>query len=333
MEKAKKVGKLTGNPELDSEFLLEMYTSMQLIRAFEKMAEQSYTMGKIHGTMHLAIGQEASAVGSVAALDPDDYVLNTHRGHGVCIAKGVEIPRMVAEFYGKETGYCRGRGGSMHIANIEVGNLGANGVVAGGIPLAVGVGLSIKIRQRDQIVMCFFGDGAANSGAFHESLNMAAIWTLPIVFVCENNQYAMSYPIAKAINIDSLAERAASYGMSGKSVDGNDLLAVYNAALEAVEHARNGNGPSLLVNETYRWRGHSKSDRNLYRTKDEIETWKEKDPILRFESYLTSLAILSEDEAKQIANEAKIQIEEGVQFAEESPEPKVEDIEEGVYAP
>jgi TPP-dependent pyruvate/acetoin dehydrogenase alpha subunit len=321
------------NSELSSEFLVDMFRSMHLIRAFEKMAEKSYARGKIHGTMHLAIGQEASAVGTIAALDPDDYVLNTHRGHGVCIAKGVEIPKMVAEFYGKETGYCRGRGGSMHIANVEVGNLGANGVVAGGIPLAVGVGLSIKMLKSDQIVMCFFGDGAANSGAFHESLNMAAIWSLPIVFVCENNQYAMSYPIDKAIAIDSLADRAASYGMPGQAVDGNDILAVYEGALLAVDRARSGEGPSLLVNETYRWRGHSKSDRNLYRTKAEIEIWQQKDPLTRFGDYLKSTGILTEEGAETIENEAKLEIQAGVKFAEESPEPSIESIEEGVYAP
>jgi pyruvate dehydrogenase E1 component alpha subunit len=221
----------------------------------------------------------------------------------------------------------------MHIANVEVGNLGANGVVAGGIPLAVGVGLSIKMKKSDQIVMCFFGDGAANSGAFHESLNMAAIWTLPIVFVCENNQYAMSYPIEKAVAIDSLADRAASYGMPGKAVDGNDILAVYEGAKEAVLHARDGSGPSLLVNETYRWRGHSKSDRNLYRTKEEIEIWREKDPIVRFAKYLMSVGILTEEAAETIKDDAEQQIEAGVNFAEESPEPAIESIEEGVYAP
>jgi TPP-dependent pyruvate/acetoin dehydrogenase alpha subunit len=252
---------------LNRERKIELIKQMYSIRAFEEMAEKLYAMGKIHGTMHLSIGMEASAVGAIAALRMDDLILSTHRGHGHCIAKGADLTLMMAEFMGKEAGYCHGRGGSMHIADIECGNLGANGVVAGGIPMAVGVGLSLKMQQLDQIILCFFGDGAANAGPFHEALNMAAIWTLPVVFVCENNQYAMSFPFKSAFAIERISDRAASYGMPGKTVDGNDVLEVYSAVDKAVKRARNGLGPSLVENVTYRWRGHSKSDANRYRTK------------------------------------------------------------------
>ena len=310
----------------------ELLRQMYLIRAFEEKAEQLYAMGKVHGTMHLSIGEEASAVGAVAALRPDDFILSTHRGHGHCIAKGADLNRMMAEFMGKETGYCRGRGGSMHIADVEGGNLGANGVVGGGIPIAVGVGLSMKMQKRDQIVLCFFGDGAANLGPFHESLNMAAIWKLPVVYVCENNQYAMSFSVKKAFAIERISDRAAAYGMPGVTVDGNDLLAVYEAVSQAVGRARAGEGPSLIENVTYRWRGHSKSDANRYRTREEIETWKQKCPIRRFRSQLIEEGVLTEEEANQIEREAYAVIEAAVAFAEASPEPALETIEEGVYA-
>ncbi|MBC7251150.1 MAG: pyruvate dehydrogenase (acetyl-transferring) E1 component subunit alpha [Anaerolineae bacterium] len=310
------------------ELLRQMYT----IRAFEEKAEQLYAMGKIHGTMHLSIGMEASAVGSIAALRPDDLILSTHRGHGHCIAKGADLRLMMAEFMGKETGYCRGRGGSMHIADVEGGNLGANGVVGGGIPIAVGVGLSLKMQKRDQIILCFFGDGAANLGPFHEALNMAAIWKLPVVFVCENNQYAMSFSVKKAFPIERISDRAAAYGMPGVTVDGNDLMAVYEAVSQAVKRARSGEGPTLIENVTYRWRGHSKSDANRYRTREEIEAWKQKCPIKRFRARLIEEGILTEEEADRIEQEAYAAVDAAVAFAETSPEPALETIEEGVYA-
>ena len=309
------------------ELLRQMYT----IRAFEEKAEQLYAMGKIHGTMHLSIGMEASAVGSIAALRPDDLILSTHRGHGHCIAKGADLKLMMAEFMGKETGYCRGRGGSMHIADVEGGNLGANGVVGGGIPIAVGVGLSLKMQKRDQIILCFFGDGAANLGPFHEALNMAAIWKLPVVYVCENNQYAMSFSVKKAFAIERISDRAAAYGMPGVTVDGNDLMAVYQAVSQAVKRARAGEGPTLIENVTYRWRGHSKSDANRYRTREEIEAWKQKCPIKRFRARLIEEGILTEEEADRIAQEAYAAVDAAVAFAEASPEPTLETIEEGVY--
>jgi len=308
--------------------LRQMYT----IRAFEEQAEQLYALGKIHGTMHLSIGMEASSVGSMATLRPDDLALLHHRAHGHCIARGADLNRMMAEFMGKETGYCRGRGGSMHIADVEGGNLGANGVVGGGIPIAVGVGLSLKMQKRDQIILCFFGDGAANTGPFHEALNMAAIWTLPVVFVCENNQYAMSFSVKKAFAIERISDRAAAYGMPGVTVDGNDLMAVYEAVSQAVKRAREGEGPSLIENVTYRWRGHSKSDANRYRTREEIEAWKQKCPIKRFRAHLIEEGVLTEEETDQIEQEAYAAIDAAVAFAEASPEPALETIEEGVYA-
>jgi pyruvate dehydrogenase E1 component alpha subunit len=311
----------------------EMLLQMHLIRAFEEEADELYALGKVHGTMHLSIGQEAMAVGAIAALHPEDYILSTHRGHGHCIAKGADVKIMMAEFMGKETGYCRGRGGSMHIADLEGGNLGANGVVGGGIGMAVGAGLSIKMRATGQVILCFFGDGAANRGIFHEALNMAAIWTLPVVYICENNQYGMSMPVKKAFPINDIATRAAAYNMPGVVVDGNDVLAVYEATLEAVERARGGGGPSLIEGKTYRWKGHSKSDQERYRTKEEIEAWKERCPIRRFQARLIDEGVIDEAEANQMAEEARRLIEEAVAFAEASPEPSVETILEGVYAP
>ena len=310
------------------DLLRQMYT----IRAFEEMAEQLYAMGKIHGTMHLSIGMEASAVGSIAALRADDLVLSTHRGHGHCIAKGADMNRMMAEFMGKEAGYCRGRGGSMHIADVQGGNLGANGVVGGGLATAMGVGLGLKLQGRDQVCLCFFGDGAANLGPFHESLNMAAIWKLPVVFVCENNQYAMSFSVKRAFAIEKISDRAAAYGMPGVTVDGNDLAAAYEAVSEAVTKARAGDGPSLVENLTYRWRGHSKSDANRYRSQQEIDEWKDRCPIKRFRAQLIADGTLTEGDADQVEKDAYAAIEAAVAFAEASPEPDVATIEDGVYA-
>lgn len=318
--------------ELKRQRLVEMLRKMYQIRYFEEKAEELYMRGLVHGTMHLSVGQEASAVGAVSALEPDDYILSTHRGHGHCIAKGADIKLMMAEFLGKETGYCRGRGGSMHIADVEAGNLGATGVVGDGIPISVGVGLSIKLQRQNRVVLCFFGDGAANTGSFHEALNMASIWKLPVVFVCENNQYAMSTPVKKAFPIENIAERAAAYGMPGVVVDGNDVLAVYRATKEAVERARRGDGPTLIECKTYRWKGHSKSDQQRYRTREEVEAWKKKDPISCFRSMLIREGIITEKEAERIEREAKETIEEAVRFAQNSPEPSLEGIEEEVYA-
>ena len=251
----------------------DLLYKMVLTRAFEENAEEMYGLGKVHGTMHLSIGQEAVAAGAGPALTKDDYLLNTHRGHGHFLMWGGDLNRMMAEFLGKETGYCRGRGGSMHIADVESNNLGAQGIVAGNLPISVGVGLSIKMRKTKQVVLTLFGDGAANEGAFHESLNMASIWNLPIIYLCENNQYAMSMAFERAFRVEQISERAAAYGMTGVSVDGMDVIAVYKAVSEAAERARRGGGPTLIEAVTYRYKGHSKSDRQLYRTREEVKKW------------------------------------------------------------
>jgi len=316
---------------IPAERLVAMLQAMLLIRAFEERAEELYALGRVHGTMHLSIGQEAVATGVCAALRPDDYVLSTHRGHGHCLAKGADPRLMMAEFLGKETGYCRGRGGSMHIADVRSGNLGANGIVAGGLPIATGVGLSIQLRKSSQVCVAFFGDGAANEGAFHESLNLAAIWDLPVVFVAENNQYAMSMPVRKSMRIERISDRAAAYGIPGETVDGTDVLAVHAAAGKAVDHAR-GRGPTLLECVTYRYKGHSKSDRQRYRTREEVDAWRQRDPIAQFRSRLIASGLLSEQDAGLLEAEARTAIEDAVQFAEQGPEPDPATVVDSVYA-
>lgn len=312
--------------------LREALKRMYLIRRFEEGAEDSYMRGLIHGTMHLSIGQEASAMATCIELTDHDKITSTHRGHGHCIAKGAEVGRMFAEFFGKETGYCHGRGGSMHIADVKTGNLGANGIVGGGLPIAVGAALSAKRLGKSDVTICFFGDGANNEGAFHEALNMASIWKLPVVFVCENNRYGMSTPAAYATSVKNISDRAAAYSMPGITVDGNDFSAVAEAVHIAIARARAGDGPSLVENLTYRWRGHSKSDRNRYRTKEEIEEWMTRDPIKRFRAELVAHGILSEAEADGIEAAAVAEMEEGIAFAKASTSPNVSEVTRYVYA-
>jgi acetoin:2,6-dichlorophenolindophenol oxidoreductase subunit alpha len=316
-------------PEALKQMLLDMHT----IRAFEERAEQLYSLGKVHGTMHLSIGQEGTAVGAANALRDGDYLLNHHRGHGHCLAWGSTPDKMMAEFMGKETGYCRGRGGSMHIADVEANNLGANGIVAGGVPIAVGVGLSIKMRKTDQVCMVIFGDGAANEGAFHESLNMAAIWKLPVIYLCENNQYAMSMPYRNAFSVENISTRAVAYNIPGVTVDGMDPLAVYEAVSQAAERARRGEGPTLIESKTYRYKGHSKSDRQAYRTREEVLDWQEnRDAILRFSELLVTAGLLTEAEAAGMRDSALGIIDQAVEFSEQSPAPDISSVMEGVYA-
>ena len=318
---------------LGPEVLKEMLLNMHVIRAFEERAEHLYSLGQVHGTMHLSIGQEATAVGASSALVKGDYLLNHHRGHGHCLAWGSDIDRMMAEFQGKEAGYCRGRGGSMHIADIEANNLGANGIVGGGVPIAVGVGLSIKMRKTDQVCMVIFGDGATNEGSFHESLNMASIWDLPVVYLCENNQYGMSMSIKRSANVENLSDRAAAYGIPGVTVDGNDALAVYLAVSEAAERARRGDGPTLVEAKTYRYKGHSKSDRQAYRTREEVRQWQdERDPIMRFSELLVAAKLISEKEAAAMREQAIETIDKAVEFSQNSPEPDIHTILVGVSA-
>jgi len=319
--------------ELGHEKLAWILQKMCETRYFEEKAEELYIRGLVHGTMHLSIGMEASPVGSVSALDPDDLIIHHHRGHGHSIAKGADLTIMMAEFLGKEPGYCRGRGGSMHIADLPGGNLGATGVVASGIPTAVGIGLALQMQRSDQVLLSFFGDGATNLGEFHESLNMASIWDLPIVFICDNNQYGMSMAAQRSMNIERISTRAGSYGIPGESVDGNDVLAVHQAVRVAVERARRGDGPSLLDNITYRWRGHSKSDRNLYRTQAEIDNWRARCPIVRFKEILLEGSVMSKNEVEAIDLAAKAAIDRAAEQASAMPEPSPENMEDEVYAP
>lgn len=318
---------------LPREKLAWMLQKMCETRYFEEKAEELYTRGLVHGTMHLSIGMEASPIGSIAALEPDDLIVNHHRGHGHTIAKGADITIMMGEFLGKEPGYCRGRGGSMHIVDIAHGNMGATGVVGSGIPIAVGVALALQMKHSSQVLLCFFGDGATNEGAFHESLNLASIWNLPVVFICDNNHYGMSMPYRHSMNIPNISLRASSYGIPGITVDGNSVLAVYQAVKECVERARAGSGPSLVENLTYRWRGHSKSDRNLYRTQQEIEEWMQRCPIKRFKRLLVESEIMSELQVEQIDRESKETIDHAAEEAVQMAEPTPENMEDEVYAP
>lgn len=305
---------------------------MVLIRQFEEEAEQCYMRGLIHGTMHLSIGQEASAVGACMPLNDEDKITSTHRGHGHCVAKGAQADRMFAEFFGKETGYCRGRGGSMHIADVEKGNLGANGIVGGGIPIAVGAGLSAKRLGTDRVVVCFFGDGANNEGAFHEALNMASVWKLPVIFFCENNKYGMSVSTERSTAVASISDRAPAYSMPGVQVDGNDFSAVCEIMEEAVGRARNGDGPSLVESMTYRWRGHSKSDRNRYRTKEEIDSWIARDPIERLAGMLVEHGVLTGTDVEEIKSSVADEISAAVAFAQSSDSPIPANVERNVYS-
>jgi len=312
--------------------LTNMYEVMVRIRAFEERVRKEFAAGTIGGFVHLYAGQEATATGACANLKSDDYITSTHRGHGHLIAKGGKTDRMMAELYGKKTGYNKGKGGSMHIADMEIGILGANGIVGAGIPIAAGAALSAKMRGTDQVAICFLGDGATNTTRFHEGVNLAAIWDLPVVFVIENNQYAESTSIADACKLPNLADRAVAYGIPGKTVDGNDVLAVYGAVGEAVLRARKGEGPTLVECKTWRWYGHFEGDAQTYKTKEEIEDWMKKDPIPRFRKQLIEMGVFTQQDADKIGQTMNEEIEKAVKFAKESPFPAPEETLEDVYA-
>jgi pyruvate dehydrogenase E1 component alpha subunit len=318
--------------KLTKDKLVEMYKRMLEIRFFEEKVFDLYAQNLVPGTIHLYLGEEAVAVGVCNALRKDDYITSTHRGHGHCIAKGAELKRTMAEILGKRTGYCKGKGGSMHIADFSIGMLGATAVVGAGIPIAVGAGLSAKLRKTDQVVACFFGEGASNQGTFHESINMASTWKLPVIFVCENNLYAMGTRQSTVMAIENVADRAVAYGIPGVVVDGNDVSAVYEATQRAVERARKGEGPTLIECKTYRHKGHSRVDPAKYRPKEEVEEWLAKDPIKRFKEKLLQTNTLTESEIQQIEKEVSAEIEEAVKFAMESPYPAPEEALEDVYA-
>ncbi len=305
--------------------------SLLAIRFFEEAVDGLFARGLMHGTMHLSIGQEAVATGVCAALRKTDFITSTHRGHSHCIAKGADLTRMMAELLAKQTGYCRGRGGSMHIADVETGNLGANGIVAGGIPIAAGAALAQKMKGNDNVVVSFFGDGATNEGAFHEAMNLAAIWDLPVIFVCENNKYGMSNSTEFSMRIENIAERAASYGFEGVTVDGNDVDEVFQAAAAAVEKARGGKGPTLIECVTYRHKGHSKSDKNLYRTKEEIEDWKTKDPIGRFEHKAIEAGALNQDQVDAITEKMRDAVRTAITEASSAPDSDPAELLASVY--
>jgi len=318
---------------LKKEELIELYRKMLLIRYFDEAACDLYSRGEVAGGTHPYIGEEATAVGAIAAINKDDMITSTHRGHGHCLAKGGNPDLMMAELLGKRTGYCKGKGGSLHIADLDIGNLGASGIVAGGIPIATGAAFANLLRKTGKIVLCFFGDGAANTGAFHEAVNLASVWKLPVVFLCENNRYGMSVAVHLAFNIKNISERAGAYGIPGETVDGNDVFSVYESVRKAVEHARTGKGPSLIECNTYRWKGHAASDPQFYRTREEVEEWKKKCPIMRFRGYLSKEKMLSEKEADSIEKESQKIINKAVEFARSSPYPEPKEAIEDVFSP
>jgi acetoin:2,6-dichlorophenolindophenol oxidoreductase subunit alpha len=310
---------------------VELLRTMLRIRRFEERAEELYLAGELPGFIHLSIGQEACAAGACLALRRDDYITSTHRGHGHCIAKGAPTDRMMAELFAKETGSCKGKGGSMHIADFSVGMLGANGVVGGGANLAVGATIAGRLRGSDQIALCFFGDGAANRGPVHEACNLAAVWKLPVIFFCENNQYASTTAVRSALAIRDVADRAAGYGMPGLVVDGNDAPAVYDAVSACAERARAGGGPVLIEAKTYRMRGHFVGDPQLYRPASEVEAERERDPIARLERALLEAGAIDGDDVDRLRREAVDEIEAAVRFARESPLPRPEEALEDLY--
>lgn len=316
---------------IEAATLLDIYSKMLKIRAFENMAKDSFAEGKIPGFVHLYIGEEAVASGVCENLTDSDYITSTHRGHGHIIAKGGELKYMTAELFGRSTGYCKGKGGSMHIADATKGILGANGIVGAGHDIALGAGMSAQYRGTDQVCVCFFGDASTNQGTFHESLNLASVWKLPIVYVCENNGYGISVSQKRHQNIKNVADRAKAYGIPGVVVDGNDPIAVYKASREAVERARAGKGPTLIECKTYRQRGHFEGDPAPYKPKEEQEAWIKKDPIPIFEKYLLDNKIIDENGLKDIKETVDNEIKEAVDFAMKSPEPELDSVFEDVY--
>lgn len=318
--------------ELKNSQLLELFEIMYKIRQFELTSYDLLGQNMIPGTLHTYAGEEAVATGVCYNLKLDDYVSSTHRGHGHCIAKGADINKMMAELFGRKTGYCKGKGGSMHIADFEVGMLGSNGIVGGGIPLAVGAGLTCKLKYPGRVSVAFFGDGASNQGTFHESINLAAAWELPVIFVCENNLYAMGTDIRKVTANPNIADRAIGYGIEGITADGMDVLDVYEKSKKAIERAREGKGPTLIECKTYRIKGHSRYDPALYRPKDEVEKWLEKDAIKTFKNeILINSRNISEETIKQIESSVETEIEHAVDFAKESPWPETKDALTDVY--
>jgi len=317
---------------LDRDDKLRLLRQMLQIRAFEDKVFELLAKDLLKGASHVYAGEEAIAVGACAAIGPEDYITSTHRGHGHCLARGADLKLMMAELCGKATGYCRGRGGSMHIADVKAGNLGATGIVGSNIPVATGAGLAIKMQKKKSACLCFFGDGAANTGGFHESLNLAGLWKLPVVYICENNLYGMSVSVERALAVKNVADRASAYNMPGTIVDGMKVLNVYEAVTEAVERARQGQGPTLLECKAYRYRGHSRSDPRTYRTREEEEYWRARDPIDQFKKVLTEEGSLGDEEFAALEKEVAEEVAAAERFAlQESPDPSPDDLYDDVY--
>ena len=318
---------------LSKESLLSLYRGMLLIRRFEERVAELFARGKLPGFVHLYIGEEAIAVGVCSVLRDDDFITSTHRGHGHLIAKGGDVAKMMAEIYGKSTGYCKGKGGSLHITDVSVGMLGANGIVCGGVPIAVGAAYgSAKIGGTDQVAVAFFGDGATSEGAFHEACNMASAWKLPAIFVCENNLYGVGTRLGRVAPTEDLIARASGYGMPAVSVDGNDVIAVREAAKEALARAREGGGPSFLECKTWRHRAHFEGeDTSLYRNEDEHQSWVAKDPVKRFARKLLESETVTQEELDELNDAVQAEIDEAVNFSEESPDPAPEDALDDLY--
>jgi len=316
---------------LSNEVMIEMLKKLIEIRRFEEKAIQLYKTGKIWGYLHPCIGQEAIPVGACHAIERKDYIISNHRGHGHCIARGADMGKMMAELFGKSTGYCKGRSGSMHITDMELGILGENGIVGGGIPISVGAGLSCKMDGKGSVVVCFFGDGAANNGVFHESLNMSAIFKLPVIYICENNMYAISMRSVDSVACKDVGKRSCAYGIPGHIIDGSDPIEVYKTVKKAAGHARDGRGPSLIEAKTYRFYGHHPNDPAEYRGKEEVEYYiSEKDPVANFKSRLLDGKIITEEEIERIESGVDKKIKYAVAFASESPEPELEKFLEEV---
>lgn len=315
----------------DKSKLLEMYSRMLMARCLEEEVHLLFLNGELPGTVHLYTGEEACAVGVCSALRPDDYITSTHRPHGHAVAKGVPTNAIMAELFARTTGCCRGYGGSMHMGDLAVGMLPAIAIVGGGIPVAAGVGLAQKRLNTGKVVACFFGDGASNEGAFHEGVNMAAIWDLPVVFVCENNLYGASTHVSRVMKVAHIADRAAAYGIPGEVVDGMDCLAVHDAVEKAVKRARDGKGPSLIECETYRYVGHSRTDPGLYRSQEEMDDYRAKDPIPRLKKYMIEEGIAKEDEITAVEVAVEKELDDSVEFARNSPHPQPEDALKYVF--
>ena len=332
---AKKKAKAQRKPALraPADTLWLMYRKMSEIRLFEEQVWDVYTRGLMPGLAHLYIGEEAVAVGTCTALRDDDYITSTHRGHGHCLAKGGQLDRMMAEIMGKEAGYCRGKGGSMHIADMSVGILGANGIVGGGFGIATGAALSSKLRNSDQVSVCFFGDGASNQGIMLETVNMAAAWDLPAIYICENNQYGEHTPYQAVTGVEDIADRAKGLGLEGIIVDGSDVLAMFDSVNQAVDKARTGGGPTLIEAKTYRFHGHHVGDAQTYRTRDEAEWWRtNKDPIKLLSDYMVDNGVAKQEELDAIYEQVEREVLNAIEFGKDAPLPPPEQAYEDLYA-